>query len=198
MTIPTLAHPSPTRTYTLAEYWTLEETAAERHEYRDGDIVAMTGGTIEHSRIALNLASSFKFVLKGTPFKPFNSDLRIWIPQYRCGLYPDITIVEGEPQLHDGRRDEILNPTLIVEVLSQSTEAYDRGDKFMYYRSIAEFSEYLLVNQYRPAIDRFVRTDTNQWLMESYVGLETIVRLKTAMLELRIADVYEDVTFPAI
>ena len=195
---PTLTPPSPARSMTLADYRALEETARDRHEYHDGEIIPMTGGTLEHSAIAGNIYAVLKPALRKTRLKPFNSDLRVWIPQYQRGLYPDVTVIEGEPQLNDGRRDEILNPQLIVEVLSDSTEAYDRGDKFMYYRSIASLSEYVLVNQYRPAIERYTRVEPHQWLMESYEGLEAIVRLKLANLELSAADIYEDVIFPSL
>jgi len=132
--------------YTLEVYRNLEETAEERHEYHDGEVVAIAGGTLEHSAISGNIYALLKSGLKGTRFKPFNRDLRIWIPDYRRGVYPDVMILEGEPRFHDDRRDEILNSLLIVAVLSRSTEAHDRGDKFFYYRSIPEFAEYLLMN----------------------------------------------------
>lgn len=179
--------------YTLADYRSLEESAVERHEYHNGVIIAMTGGTIEHSAISGNLYSLLKDALRKTRFKPFNSDLRVWIPQYQRGVYPDVMVIEGEPQFNDDRRDEVINPKLVVEVLSRSTEAHDRGNKFMYYRSIPEFSEYVLVNQYRPWIERYTKAENNDWLMRSYSGLEASIELATVNIDLSLADVYEDV-----
>ena len=180
--------------YTLTEYRSLEETAQERHEYRDGAIVAMTGGTLEHSAIAGNLYLQLRETLKKTPLKPFNSDLRVWIPTYCKGVYPDVMVIEGAPQFNDNRRDEILNPKLIVEVLSRSTEAYDRGDKFKYYRSIPSFCEYLLVSQYQPWIDHYVKTDSD-WRLRSYESLEATMSLTVGNAQLHLADIYEDITF---
>ncbi|NEP59784.1 MAG: Uma2 family endonuclease [Symploca sp. SIO2G7] len=181
--------------YTLEEYRSLEETAQERHEYHNGEVLAMTGGTLEHSAISGNIHALLKSALRKTRFKPFNSDLRIWIPQHCRGVYPDVMVIEGEPKFHENRRDEVVNPQLIVEVLSRSTEAHDRGNKFMYYRSIPEFSEYLLVNQYQPVVDQYVRTDKNEWLMRSHEGLDGIINLETIGLELNTGDIYEDIVF---
>ena len=181
---------------TLTEYRRLEESAVERHEYHDGVIVTMTGGTLEHSAISGNIYAQLKHALKKTQFKPFNSDLRIWVPQYQRGIYPDVMVIEGVPKFNDQRRDEIINPKLVVEVLSRSTEAYDRGDKFMYYRSIPEFSEYLLVNQYQPRVDHYIKSTVQEWLMRSYAGLEeTVIDLKIVGVQLSMADIYEEIDF---
>lgn len=180
---------------TLAEYRRLEETALERHEFHDGKIVAMTGGTLEHSAISGNIYALLKAALKKTSFKPFNSDLRIWVPQYRRGLYPDVMVIEGDPRFNDSRRDEVTNPKLIVEVLSRSTEASDRGNKFMFYRAVPEFSEYLLVSQYQPWVDRYIKSEGDDWLMRSYEGLSASLELTTGGVQLSLADIYEDIVF---
>ena len=182
--------------YTLDEYRTLEETAQERHEYHNGAIVAMTGGTLEHSAIAGNLYALLRAALKKTAFKPFNSDLRIWIPAYLKGVYPDLSVIDGQPQFNDNRRDEILNPTLIAEVLSHSTEAYDRGDKFKYYRSIPEFCEYLLISQYQPLVDHYVKAEDGDWRLRSYESLTATIQLITADTQLNLTELYEDIVFP--
>ncbi|HEY9798990.1 MAG TPA: Uma2 family endonuclease [Leptolyngbyaceae cyanobacterium] len=116
--------------YTLDEYRALEEKAEGRNEYRDGEIVPMLGGTLKHSRIGGNILTYFTSLLRDTQFEPINSDLRLWIPKYRRGVYPDVMIFDGEPQLNENRSDEVLNPVLIVEVLSPSTADYDRQSKF--------------------------------------------------------------------
>lgn len=179
--------------YTLDEYRRLEESATERHEYHDGKIVAMTGGTLEHSVISGNIYAFLRAALKNTQFKSFNSDLRVWIPRYQRGVYPDVMVIQGVPQFNDDRRDEITNPKLIVEVLSLSTEAHDRGDKFLYYRSIPEFSEYLLVNQYQPWVDHYIKTERGEWMMRSYQGIDSMIELSTVDQQLSLTDVYEDV-----
>lgn len=183
------------RQYTLAEYRSLEEAAQARHEYHDGAIVEMTGGTLEHSAIAGNLYMLLREALRKTPFKPFNSDLRVWVPAYRKGIYPDVMVIEGEAEFNDNRRDEILNPALIVEVLSRSTEAYDRGDKFKCYRSIPSFCEYLLVNQYQPWIDHYVKAENGDWRLRAYEDIGATIALATADTQLNLADVYEDIVF---
>lgn len=181
--------------YTLAEYRRLEESANERHEYHDGKIVSMTGATLEHSAISGNIYALLRSALKKTRFKPFNSDLRIWVPQYHRGVYPDVMVIEGKPIFNDQRRDEIINPKLIVEVLSRSTEANDRGDKFMYYRAIPEFSEYLLVSQYHPWIDQYTKMASGDWLMHSCDGLDASIELQTVGVQLSLADIYEEIAF---
>lgn len=184
-----------TRQYTLEEYRQLEETAEERHEYHDGTIKAMTGGTLEHSAIAGNTYAMLKILLKKTRSKPFNSDLRIWVPDYQKGVYPDVLVIEGAPEFSAGRRDEVMNPKLVVEVLSRSTEAYDRGDKFKYYRSLPSLTEYLLINQYRPNVEHYTRADGDTWIFHSYEDIADSVTLGIADATLDLADIYEDITF---
>lgn len=184
-----------TRQYTLAEYRRLEETSEERHEYCDGKITTMTGGTLEHSAISGNVYATLKMLLKQTSSKPFNSDLRVWIPAYQKGIYPDVLVVEGKPEFSVGGRDEILNPTLIAEVLSRSTEAYDRGDKFKYYRTIPSFTEYLLISQYQPWVERYSKTENGDWLLQSYEALTDSIPLSTGGKTLSLADIYEEVDF---
>ncbi|WP_442937083.1 Uma2 family endonuclease [Nostoc sp.] len=127
---------------TLDEYRAMEETNPERHEYRNGEIITMSGGSESHSAIASNFLIYLGFLLRDTDFRLYNSDLRVWIPEYQCGTYTDLMVINGEPEFNGDHNDEILNPMLIVEVLSPSTEAYDRGDKFRKYRSLASFIAY--------------------------------------------------------
>ncbi|MDF5723652.1 MAG: Uma2 family endonuclease [Rhizonema sp. PD37] len=131
---------------TLDEYRAMEETNPERHEYRNGEILCMSGGSEAHSAIASNLLIYLGFLLRDTNFRLYNSDLRVWIPEYQCGTYTDLMVVNGKPEFNGDRNDEILNPLLIVEVLSPFTEAYDRGEKFRKYCSVASFCKYLLVD----------------------------------------------------
>ena len=181
--------------YTPDEYRQLEENAEFRNEYRDGDIVEMSGGSINHSQIIGNIYAFLKFALRGKNARPFMSDLRLWIPRYRRGTYPDVMVVEGELVCTEGRKDEILNPALIVEVLSKSTKDFDREDKFRFYRSIPEFREYVLVNQSEFLVAQYIKTESNDWLFREYEGESAIVSFASVELEMSMSDIYELVVF---
>ncbi|MEH2323286.1 MAG: Uma2 family endonuclease [Nostoc sp.] len=182
------------RRYTLDEYRAIEEKAEGRSEYRDGEIVPMPGGTLKHSRIGGNIFAYFKFLLRDTQFEPINSDLRLWIPEHRRGVYPDVMIFDGEPQLNAERLDEVLNHTLIVEVLSASTADYDGQNKFRMYRSIASFSEYLLVEQDEPFVERYSK-QAQGWLLSEFSGLELFIPLNSVSIDLPMAEIYRGVVF---
>ncbi|MCU0537484.1 MAG: Uma2 family endonuclease [Hydrococcus sp. Prado102] len=186
---------SSSKTYTLDEYRALEETAEFKSEYHDGAIIPMSGGTINHNRIVRNLIRILDTALRQQPYEVFSSDLRLWVPPHRKGLYPDVMVIAGEPVLNEQRTDEILNPCLIVEVLSKSTSGYDRGDKFLYYRSIPQFQEYLLVSQSEYFIEHYVKTGENQWLLREYRGSDTQIELSSVGVTIVIRDLYEGVNF---
>lgn len=176
----------------------MEETHPERHEYRNGEIIAMTGGSEAHSAIASNLLIYLGFLLKDTDFRLYNSDLRIWIPDYQCGTYADLMVVDGQPELNGDRNDEILNPRLIVEVLSPSTESYDRGEKFRKYRSLASFCEYLLVSQTEPYIEQYHnldRTRNDRWLWQVHADLDRSIVLHSLNLEVPLTEIYRRINF---
>ena len=184
---------SESKTYTLDEYRALEEKAEFRSEYHDGDILPMSGGTIDHNRIVRNFVSILDTAFRQKPYEVFTSDLRVWIPQHRQATYPDVMVIAGAPIFNENRSDEILNPCLIVEVLSKSTEGYDRGDKFLYYRSIPQFKEYLLVGQTEYFIEHYRKTGEGQWLLQEYRGHEQEIPLDSVGVSLVIKDVYEGV-----
>ena len=186
---------TPKKTYTLEEYRQLEETADFRNEYHDGEIIPMTDGSINHNRIIGNIFAYLKFALRGKNAEVFMTDLRLWIPRYRRGTYPDVMVISGEPVFNDGRNDEILNPSLIVEVLSKSTQEYDKGNKFRFYRSIPEFSEYLLVSQYEFYVEQYIKNGAEQWLFLAYEGENAVVRFNLAGVEMSLKDIYEKLNF---
>ena len=185
---------STERRYSLDEYRAIEEKAEGRSEYRDGEIVPMPGGTLKHSRIGRNILTYFTSVLRDTQFEPINNDLRLWIPKHRRGVYPDVMIFEGEPQLNDNRFDEVLNPTVIVEVLSPSTADYDRQGKFRIYRTIESFREYLLVEQDEPFVERYSKK-AEGWLLRDFNSLEQSIFLESVNIELPMAEIYCGVVF---
>jgi Uma2 family endonuclease len=155
----------------------------------------MTGGSINHSQIIGNVYAFLKSALRGKNARPFMSDLRLWIPRYRRGTYPDVMVVEGELVCTEGRKDEILNPVLIVEVLSKSTKDFDREDKFRFYRSIPEFREYVLVNQSEFLVAQYIKTESNEWLFREYEGESAIVSFASVEVQMSMLDIYELVVF---
>ena len=182
------------RGYSLEDYRRFEAESLERHEYRDGEVVTMTGGSATHNKIVLAIVSWLLGQLD-SQYEVFASDLRLWLPQYNRATYPDVMVVEGEPVFQDQRSDEILNPTLIVEVLSPSTAAYDRGDKFRRDRSIPSFAEYLLVSQQEPYVEQFSRRDEGVWEFRALEGLEGAIGFPRFDVELPLGEIYRRVRF---
>ncbi|MEG4110988.1 MULTISPECIES: Uma2 family endonuclease [unclassified Microcoleus] len=186
---------SKAKFYTPDEYRELEETAEFRNEYRDGEIVQRSGVSINHTQIIGNIYAFLKSALRGKNARPFTSDLRLWIPRYRRGTYPDVMVVEGELVCTEGRKDEILNPVLIVQVLSKSTKDFDREDKFRFYRSIPEFREYVLVNQSEFLVAQYIKTESNELLFREYEGESAIVSFASVEVQMSMLDIYELVVF---
>jgi Uma2 family endonuclease len=183
------------RLYTPEEYLELEANADYKSEYRDGEIVPMTGGTTNHNELSLNLAATLKLSLRGQGYKVYIGDVRLWIPTYRQYTYPDVMVIRGQPVYADNSKTTVMNPTLIVEVLSKSTKNYDQGEKFMYYRSIPEMQEYILLDQKQHHVIQHTKTETGQWLLTEYRGEESSLSLKAIEFELGLADIYEGVDF---
>ncbi|MFM2379536.1 MAG: hypothetical protein RLZZ143_2115 [Cyanobacteriota bacterium] len=186
---------SPPKTLSLEEYRNLETRAETKHEYHNGEIIEMTGGSINHNSILINLIFLLKLALRRTNYRLQSSDLRLWIPQYNRGLYPDLMLIAGEPLFSDNRNDEILNPCVIIEVLSPSTSGYDRGDKFRYYRSIPQLNQYLLVSQGEILIESYSKTSENNWLLQEYTPARGIISLDSLGISLNLADIYEGIDF---
>lgn len=187
------------RRVSVSQYLHAEESAEQRHEFHDGEVLAMSGGTYEHSLIGANLIIALGRRLTGSPCRVLESNMRVRIARANRYLYPDASIVCHEPQFdpQDVKRTTIVNPRIIVEVLSDSTEAYDRGMKFNYYRELEALEEYVLVSQARPLIETFVRQNDKTWLFTTSAGLDGRVALRTVRLELPLAEVYAGVSFPA-
>jgi Uma2 family endonuclease len=183
------------RSYSREEYLELEETAEYKSEYRDGEIVPMTGGTTNHNSIIVNLVAHLKFALRRQNYKLFTSDVRVWIPRYRTYTYPDIMVIEGEPVYEGTGTTTVTNPSLIVEVLSKSTKNYDQGDKFDYYRSIGEFREYILIDQYKLQVQQLAKTAEGKWLLSYYESAEAVLALDSIEFQIPLSDIYEGVKF---
>ncbi|TAF50498.1 MAG: Uma2 family endonuclease [Oscillatoriales cyanobacterium] len=191
ITTPVITQHSP------QDYRDHEAIAETRHEYHNGEIIEMPGGSIDHNSITIELLVILSFLLQETDgdYNVYGSDLRIWIPDVNHGVYPDVTVVNGSPVLNGDRTDEILNPTLIAEVLSPSTSSYDRGDKFAAYRTIPSFREYLLIEQSTPLVEHYWKTDDNRWHLEEIRDLEASVTLQHLPAALPLAKLYRRVCF---
>lgn len=183
------------RYYSPEEYLELEEAAEYKNEYRDGEIVPMTGGTTNHNKIALNCASSLKFALRGQDYDIYIGDVRLWIPRYRQYTYPDVMVIQGEPLYTGTGKTTVMNPLLIVEVLSKSTKNYDQGDKFLYYRSIADFQEYILIDQQRYHVMQYSKTLEKKWLLTEYESQNLVLNLSSIEFQLNLSEIYEKVNF---
>lgn len=195
----------PLPRYTVEDYLVLERESEDRHEYLDGEVYLMAGESPEHGTICMNLSVSIGSQLRGTPCQAFAKDTKVRsgpnpLPgQPMKGLfsYPDLLVVCGDLQFHDQFRDVLLNPTLIVEVLSESTEAFDRGEKFRRYRTwLPTLMDYLLVAQDKPLIDHYHRVEANRWELVSIEGIEASFHLELLNFTLRLVDIYDRIIFP--
>ena len=184
--------------YTTEEYLQLEEQAEFKHEYHDGEIFPMTGGTTNHNEICLNLAANLKFGLKKQNYRVYIGDVRLWIPRYRVYTYPDVMVIKGEPVYADRGTTTVTNPILIAEVLSKSTQNYDQGDKFAYYRSIPEIQEYILISQKQQYIMQYSKTDAGKWLLSEYRIEDAAFKLASVDFELELSEIYTGVDWNEI
>ncbi len=180
---------------TPAEYLKIERAAEFRHEYFNGEMFAMSGGSPQHSLIKMNVGGELRDQLKGRPCTAFDSDLRIRVSPAGLYTYPDISVVCGELEFDDDQGDTVLNPALLVEVLSDSTEAYDRGKKFEHYRRIASLREYVLISQKSPTIERYLRNPDETWTLTAVIGLDASIHLPSIDVTLPLVEVYDRVTF---
>jgi Uma2 family endonuclease len=186
------AQPKP---YITEEAYLLEERRSTiKHEYHNGRVYAMAGASEQHNLIAINLAASLHGQLRGKGCRVYPSDMRLKIVKTGLNTYPDFSIVCGQSEFTDSvKRDTLLNPIVIIEILSPSTERYDRGIKFQHYRTIPSLKEYLLIAQNDQVIEKFTRQETNEWVLTEAVGIETVMPLLSVQISLALKDVYDEV-----
>jgi Uma2 family endonuclease len=187
---------SPITKVTAEEYLALDRAAEFRSELLDGEMIAMSGGSMRHSGLKTNLAGEIHAALLGTSCQAFNSDLRVRVSS-RMFTYPDLTIVCGKPLSADERQDVLLNPTVIVEVLSPSTEPYDRGVKFQYYRAIETLRDYILVAQDRISIEQFTPGEPHTWTLREYQTASETLLIESIGVSLPLAAIYNRIEFPS-
>lgn len=179
---------------TPEEYLAVERQAETKSEYFNGEVFGMVGASREHNLIVANLTRELTQQLKGKPCELYPNDMRVKISAAGLYTYPDLVVVCGEPRFEDKHVDTLLNPTLIIEVLSDSTEAYDRGKKFGYYRAVESLAEYLLVAQDQYSVERYVKQPDGGWLFSEDTGLEGVVKLASIRCMLALREVYDRVS----
>ncbi len=178
----------------IKEYIEVEESTGIKHEYLDGFIRAMSGGTLNHSRATVNITTFLDNIIEkmGKKCSVFNSDAKVYIEKANSFVYPDVTVVCGDIEVGE-HEESIANPILIVEVLSKSTGAYDRGEKFRKYCSLPSFKEYMLIDQDQAVVDTMCRHDASYWKMSSTIGLDKSVKLYSLGIEVLMAEIYKNV-----
>jgi Uma2 family endonuclease len=181
--------------FTIEEYLELEAHSLTKHEYHNGKIIEMAGGTTTHNELSGKLITQLNIAIdaKDAVFKVYSSDMKIWVEKFNRFLYPDAVTVALKPELYNNRRDIITNPLLVVEVTSSSTQGYDTNSKFGYYRSIPSFSEYLLVSQEQHHVSRFFREAPDLWRTSDYYSLEDMIPLQSMGLEIPMLGIYKGV-----
>ena len=175
------------------EYLAVERLSEFRSEYLEGEMFAMAGGSRRHNLIVTNIVRELSTQLRRRACEVYSNDQRVHIPATGLYTYPDIVVVCGEPRFEDESFDTLLNPKLLIEVLSPTSEAYDRGKKFEHYRTIDSLSEYVLVAQDEPRVEQYLRQEDGRWLFTAAAGLEASLALPSIQCELSLAEVYEKV-----
>lgn len=183
----------PKTLLTAEEYLSIERQAVYKSEYFAGEMFAMSGASRRHNLIVTNVVGELRAQLKNRPCEVYPSDMRVKIPGTGLYTYPDVVVVCGEAQFEDECIDTLLNPALLVEVLSESTEGYDRGKKSEHYRKLASLTEYLLIAQEQHHLEHYVRQSDNQWLLSETDDLQATIHLPSINCDLALAEVYDKV-----
>ena len=182
---------------TPEEYLAIERKAEYKSEYFNGEMFAMAGASERHVLIVTNVVAELRGQLRRRPCTVYSTDLRVRVSPTGLYTYPDVVVVCGQAQFADDQKDTLLNPTLIVEVLSESTKDYDRGRKFEHYRTLTSLSEYVLIDQDKHHVEHFVRQPENRWLLSETNRLEDTIHLSSISCDLALAEVYDKVELPA-
>lgn len=181
--------------YTAEQYLALEEQAHYKSEYRHGQILAMAGATVNHNRIAGNICVAIDRRVEGKGCESFIGDVRLSIKRKNMYTYPDVMVVCGELQFVEGRNDTIVNPKIVLEVLSKSTGAYDRSDKFHAYWSLESFEEYVLIDQYRVHVEYFRRQSEKMWELNVLTDIEDVLSLSSIEVDIPLREIYQNVAW---
>jgi len=185
----------PKTKLTPEEYLEFERKAEFKSEYSNGEVFAMAGARRNHNKAATNIGGLIWQHLKGRNCESYSNDMRVFIPKTGLYTYSDVVVVCGEPNFQDEVFDTLLNPTLLIEVLSESTESYDRGKKFAHYRSIESLQEYVLVSTDEARIEKYVRHGDGFWFFSEAVGLESAIEFTAIECQIALAEVYDKIDF---
>lgn len=185
----------PKTKLTPEEYLDFERKSEERHEYFNGEIFAVSGAKRRHNVVAWNIGGELRQKLKGGNCEAYPADMRVFVPETGLYTYPDLVVVCGEPKFQDNVFDTLLNPNLLIEVLSETTESYDRGKKFQHYRSIESLREYVLVSQDEARIEKYVKQGDGFWLLSEAVGLESEIEFSSIESRIALREVYDRIDF---
>ncbi len=188
-----VAQLTKTTKLTPEEYLTIEVASTDRHEYRNGEMMIMPGGKPNHNDIGGNFYIALKTALRKAPYRVFYADQRLWLPDAQIYTYPDVMVLQKPIELQTGRSDTVMNAVAIVEVLSTSTQDYDRGEKFVAYRSMPDFQDYVLVDQTKHYVEHHQKMATNQWLLTVHTDESDTIHLKSCNITIAIADLYEGI-----
>ena len=191
------ALPQTPQPMTEADYLDFERVSESKHAYFAGEVFAMSGASEAHNLICTSTSFLLYGQLRGRSCKVYPGDMRVKVEVTGLYTYPDISVVCGEAQFSDDHLDTLVNPTVIIEVLSPSTEGYDRGKKFQHYREITSLNEYVLISQDSPRIERYGRQPDGTWVFDDAHGLDASLALASIDCKLVLAEVYEQVTFAA-
>jgi Uma2 family endonuclease len=186
----------PTTLYTPEEYLAFERSSEVKHEYFNGEIFAMSGASKWHVLIVTNLIVELGSQLKAGPCQVYSTDLRVRVAPNGLYTYPDVIVLCDEPRFYDEHLDTLLNPALIIEVLSDSTKDYDRGGKFEQYRAIDSYVEYLLIAQDRPHVEHHTRQPNKTWILQETNDLDDTLHLKSIPCALPLTEIYRKIEFP--
>ena len=180
------------RHYSVSEYLKLEQRTGERYEYFAGKPKLMPGGSPTHNRISVNIISELQKAIKArqAPYYVFGSDQKIYLPHYEFFVYPDAVVVVEKPLFSDNDATAIINPILIVEVLSPSTEEYNKGGKFLEYKSLDSFKEYCLIRQDAPEVSTFFREEVDLWRDTIFSGAEAVAQFRLIDVSISLSDIY--------
>ncbi len=181
---------------TRQEYLEQERAAPSKSEYLAGKIYAMAGASEAHNLISINVTGGLWFQFKGRPCKVYNNDMKVFVESTGLYTYPDVVALCGEARFDDKRNDILLNPSVIFEVLSPSTEAYDRGEKFNHYQRISTLTDYVLIAQDKIRVERYQRQTDGSWRYTCHEDSEEVIHFTALECALRLADIYDKVEFP--
>ncbi len=181
---------------TEEEYLARERCAETKSEFVNGEIFAMSGAREPHNLVAMNVGASLHSQFRGRPCRVYGSDMRVRVSATGLNTYPDVSALCGPPRFHDAIRDTLLNPQVLVEVLSESTEAWDRGGKWEHYQRLESLTDYLLIAQDRVRVEHFTRGPDGAWTCREYTRMEEVIELQSVGARLEVEAMYDKVIFP--